>query len=298
MVASNPRSSNACETCRRRKVKCSGEQPCDACVKHGWECAFGRTGRRRYSEAHVQRLLERIQSYEERYGTDCNGCSASPPVAPVDNPHRPPPQPGPVTLGYNAASDQPQESIPYEDSVTGISPATDLTSGPAFESQVRFLLDLSKPCPSPASVIYSSQRIPCGSRAQWASVRTLLNHTDEPPIPSLEASQQLLDQFLFYLGVSKHFFDSRSFSDSMVLLFQTPESREQQKRTSWFTEYLLVMAMAKLMDVEPSSCQPPGSDLFAEARPISNGAIASMMLIFIKLLANWAGIAPRHRAGM
>jgi len=51
----------------------------------------------------------------------------------------------------------------------------------------------------------------------------------------------------------------------MVLLFQTPESREQQKRTSWFTEYLLVMAMAKLMDVEPSSCQPPGSDLFAEA---------------------------------
>lgn len=77
-------------------------------------------------------------------------------------------------------------------------------------------------------------------------METLVDDVDDPSIPSLEESQHLLDQFLFYLGVSQHFFDSRSFSDSMILLFQSPETREKQKRSQWYIEYLLVMAMAKL----------------------------------------------------
>lgn len=36
-------------------------------------------------------------------------------------------------------------------------------------------------------------------------------------------------------------------------------------RSPWFTEYLLVMAMAKLINVRHPTSQPPGSDLFAEA---------------------------------
>ncbi|KAJ5272975.1 hypothetical protein N7478_008100 [Penicillium angulare] len=81
----------------------------------------------------------------------------------------------------------------------------------------------------------------------------------------MEESQYLLDQFLYYMGVSQHFIDPRSFSDSMVLLFQTKETREQQKQTTWYTEYLLVMAMAKLIEGDQPKSQPPGSDLFAEA---------------------------------
>ncbi|KAJ5623566.1 hypothetical protein N7490_012171 [Penicillium lividum] len=61
MAPQNPRSANAyiysvperCETCRRRKVKCTGERPCRACIKHNLECVFGTTGRRKYSEACV-----------------------------------------------------------------------------------------------------------------------------------------------------------------------------------------------------------------------------------------------------
>jgi proline utilization trans-activator len=84
-------------------------------------------------------------------------------------------------------------------------------------------------------------------------------------IPSLEESQHLLDQFLFYLGVSQHFFDPRSFSDNLGLLFQSPETKRQQMNTTWFAEYLLVMAMAKLMDVKNPTSQTPGAELFAEA---------------------------------
>lgn len=50
-----------------------------------------------------------------------------------------------------------------------------------------------------------------------------------------------------------------------MLLFQSSETREEVKRSTWYTEYLLVMAMAKLMDVENPTSQPPGSALFTEA---------------------------------
>lgn len=116
-----------------------------------------------------------------------------------------------------------------------------------------------------SSGVYPNVHGPGGLVGQWASVRGLVDDVDDPSIPSLEDSQHLLDQFLYYLGVSQHFFDPRSFSDAMVLLFQTVETREHQKRTTWYTEYLLVMAMAKLMDVEQPTSQPPGSGLFTEA---------------------------------
>lgn len=83
--------------------------------------------------------------------------------------------------------------------------------------------------------------------------------------PSLEESQHLLGQFLFYLGVNQHFFDPRSFSDDLMLLFQNAETRREQMSSPWFIEYLLVMAMAKMMDVKHSTSKPPGSNLFAEA---------------------------------
>jgi hypothetical protein len=38
-----------------------------------------------------------------------------------------------------------------------------------------------------------------------------------------------------------------------MLLFQSPETRQEQINSPWFTEYLLVMAMAKLMDVKKSN---------------------------------------------
>ncbi|THC94113.1 hypothetical protein EYZ11_006402 [Aspergillus tanneri] len=204
---------------------------------------------------YVKLLLDKIRSFEGRYGSESVG------------PNRSAQQSEPVTPAWNVTSNQPQpqENLSCEDGIAGISPATDLTSGPAFESQVKYLLDRSKPCVSPASGMHPSHRGPRESGPRWTSARTLVNDADEPTIPSLEESHHLLDKFLFYLGVNQHFFDPRSFCDSMVLLFQTPETWEQQKRTTWYTEYLLVMAMAKLMDVEQSTCQPPGSDLFAEA---------------------------------
>lgn len=62
-----------CETCRKRKVKCTGEKPCRACVKHNLQCIFGTTGRRKYSEAEVKQLLDKIRIYEERLASGAEG---------------------------------------------------------------------------------------------------------------------------------------------------------------------------------------------------------------------------------
>ncbi|KAF2716167.1 hypothetical protein K431DRAFT_235962 [Polychaeton citri CBS 116435] len=43
---------NSCQACHRRKVKCSGTQPCQSCSKHDWECNYGDVGRKRYSESY------------------------------------------------------------------------------------------------------------------------------------------------------------------------------------------------------------------------------------------------------
>lgn len=105
----------------------------------------------------------------------------------------------------------------------------------------------------------------------------------------------MLDQFLFYLGVSQHFFDPRSFSDDLMLLFQSPDTRQQQINSPWFTEYLLVMAMAKLMDVKHPTSQTPGADLLAEALkrlpPLHDmggeGVVAVEILTLITTYLQW-----------
>lgn len=133
-----------------------------------------------------------------------------------------------------------------------------------------------------------------GPHSHWTSVDTLLEDPIES-LPSLEQSRHLLEQFLFYLGVSQHFFDSRTFSDSLVLLFQNPETREEVERSTWYTEYLLVMAMAKLMDVENPTPHPPGSALFTEAlsrlpplhRLGGEGVIAVEILTLMATYLQW-----------
>ncbi|KAL3252956.1 hypothetical protein ABHI18_009814 [Aspergillus niger] len=311
MVTSNSRSTNACEACRRRKVKCSGEQPCHGCIKRNWECIYSHTGRMRYSQAQVKKLLDTIRDYEERLATRGGGDITGPlpsSSAPDPDPSRSLGQPEPTspnnstTLGNHIPEERPSEVLPYDESVDGISPATDLTSGPAFESQVRSLLDRSKAHRPVSSGGYQGHRGPDALVGRWATVRELVEGVKDAEIASLEESHQLLDQFLYYLGVSQHFFDPRSFSDSMVLLFQTPESREEQKQTTWYTEYLLVMAMAKLMDVERPTSEPPGADLFAEALrrvpPMQSlgeeGVIAVEILALVATYLQWCD--RRHDA--
>ncbi|KAJ5316717.1 hypothetical protein N7508_001225 [Penicillium antarcticum] len=297
MVSSNPRSTNACETCRRRKVTCSGEKPCRACIKHNWECTFGHSGRRRYSEAQVKHLLDRIQVYEEQLQSQTTGDTISSLPSPNEAQRtsgRRSLQGGSPTTG-DTPKDVAEGNLSYADGDSTISPETDLASGPAFESQVRSLLDNSRSSEVTFHGTHSSPHVSSTPGSQWSSIKELVSDAPDLSIPSMEESQHLLDQFLFYLGVSQHFFDSRSFSDNLGLLFQSPEAKHRQMNTIWFAEYLLVMAMAKLMDVKHPTSQTPGAELFAEALKLlpplhqmgGEGVMAVEILTLIATYLQW-----------
>ncbi|PLB48464.1 hypothetical protein P170DRAFT_411341 [Aspergillus steynii IBT 23096] len=283
------RASNACETCRRRKVKCSGDKPCVSCVKHNWECNYGYVGRRRYSEAQVKHLLDKIRSYEEQLSSRSTAPQPSPLAAEQASTGLP--QLGVTSSLENLEPyDESHDPLQCSDDLAGISPATDLTSGPAFESQVRSLLNRTHDDYSRHT--FDRAR---GAGGEQFSERAFQDHATEICIPSMEESQQLLDQFLFYLGISQHFFDSRRFLDSLMLLYQSPEMREQQKRTMWYIEYLLVMAMAKLIYVDQPTSHIPGVDFFNEALRLlpplhelgDHGVIAVEILTLIATYMQW-----------
>ena len=48
-------------------MKCSGDKPCRACTKHNWECTFGHSGRRRFSEASVNAPLASRANLADRF---------------------------------------------------------------------------------------------------------------------------------------------------------------------------------------------------------------------------------------
>ncbi|OQE05714.1 hypothetical protein PENVUL_c022G01821 [Penicillium vulpinum] len=273
----------------------------------------------RSTNAQVKHLLEKIRTYEEQLGSRSveDTVSSLPSPVPLNETlNHQSAQRSSSTPGNKEPPNQSQDELLYPDNDPAISPgnltalsssrsacehgltlreATDLTSGPAFESQVRSLLDRSHSSDrnfhgSTSNFQYRADQLP-----QWTSVRGLVDNVAGVSFPSLEESQHLLDQFLFYLGVSQHFFDPRSFSDDLMLLFQSPDTRQQQINSPWFTEYLLVMAMAKLMDVKNPTSQTPGTDLFAEAlkrlSPLHHmggeGVVAVEILTLVATYLQW-----------
>lgn len=54
------RTSNACQICRDKKVKCSGQQPCKYCAKRGLDCVFAASEKRKlYSISYVLPCVHR-----------------------------------------------------------------------------------------------------------------------------------------------------------------------------------------------------------------------------------------------
>ncbi|KAM0792179.1 hypothetical protein ACM66B_004876 [Microbotryomycetes sp. NB124-2] len=64
----------SCTSCRRRKVKCSGEQPCSSCVLYQEECSYDakHDGRKTASKAYVAALEQRVKELEALLATAGN----------------------------------------------------------------------------------------------------------------------------------------------------------------------------------------------------------------------------------
>ncbi|KKA28365.1 hypothetical protein TD95_000204 [Thielaviopsis punctulata] len=90
----------ACLTCRSKKVKCSGGNPCQYCSKRGLPCQATAPGQRRaYSVTRIQELESRLAEYERSMSASTSPpaqSAAAPPPAHTSShshsrPHAPPP---------------------------------------------------------------------------------------------------------------------------------------------------------------------------------------------------------------
>lgn len=150
--------------------------------------------------------------------------------------------------------------------------ATEKASGPAFESRVRSLFhnhSEQDPQRRPSLAVETADRNGTPSRSndsEWCSTVNLIEAVRSKALPTEAESHRLFELFLSYMGGNQHFLDTRSFSDHLTLLFEGPGTRSAQMKTTWFIQYLLVMAMGKLMDDDTAtSSDLPGAAYFAEA---------------------------------
>ncbi|KAK2033093.1 fungal-specific transcription factor domain-containing protein [Colletotrichum zoysiae] len=260
-AAVKARSANACNTCRRRKVKCSGEHPCRNCARNNLDCEFG-DGRKRYSESYVSELRATLSRYEDQI----KELSKQPRAYPVPQSRR---------VSNAASNPSPTGIAPFEP--TGEVPPPSYASiesapGPLFEQRLRSLFheNNGKDRDSPEKDVpehlehEDSRDLPF--TPEWTSTNELIKGIPHQAFPKEAESNRLLNLFNSYMGVTQHFLDQRTFTDNMTLLFQSQASRARQMDTPWFTLYLLVMAMGKLMEEDPREVRgPPGAFWFAEA---------------------------------
>ncbi|KAL0943278.1 zn 2cys6 transcription factor [Colletotrichum truncatum] len=248
------RSANACNTCRRRKVKCSGEQPCRNCVRNKLDCEFG-AGRQRYSEAYVQELRATVTRYESQI-RELKQSTPAPTQGGVsvalEN-----------TLGI--APTEPTGEVPPPPSYSSIERAP----GPLFEQRVRNLFHNSgRDSPeqdSPESNSHENQQ-DAPFTPEWTSTEELIRGIPPQTMPTEAESNRLLGLFNDYMSGNQHFIDQRTFADNLTLLFQNQATRAKQLNSPWFTQYMLVMAMGKLMEADRRIYDgPPGAFYFAEA---------------------------------
>lgn len=189
---------------------------------------------------------------------------------------------------------------------------TEQASGPAFESRVRSLfhshtegdsrqLPTLTPVGEQAASATAAGLSPDGS--EWCSTVDLVDGAPTLDLPTEPEAHRLLELFLMHMGTNQHFLDLRNFSDSLTLLYQNPTSQKKQKSTMWFTQYLLIMAMGKLMDDDTASSRDlPGASYFAEAmrrlpplhRLGSCGIIAVEILCLVTTYLQWCD--RRHDA--
>ncbi|KAF4960069.1 hypothetical protein FSARC_10564 [Fusarium sarcochroum] len=261
------KTSLACLTCRKKKVKCSGTVPCEYCYKRGLECSVPlRQERRVYSVTHVEDLENRLAQYEGRdqdMGEWLPDATDDPPQSPFVTGHdaqQPQGTPVAVSSPVSRHTARPETSIP----LTGRSIETDssLSSSATFGFRVQNLLSHARhtretPRPTPTAHAFNNRR----SSPRQANIP----HNDPLRLlPSESEAYRLLEFVSLYIGQSQSHFDVREVSDNIELYYTDPEG-QLGPPTPWFLRMSIIFAVGKLLSGDSagqSGDTYPGSSLF------------------------------------
>ncbi|KAL6923302.1 hypothetical protein FSST1_000576 [Fusarium sambucinum] len=280
------KTSLACLTCRKKKVRCSGTTPCQYCTKRGLDCTVPEHGHKRM---YMANRIEELESKLARYERD--GYDGLPSTLP--------PRASEPPVSSTAHIDQTREPAihPQLSQSSPHDPQHNRSRSSSFiRPSTSFSAPLSQPKyptydgtqASPAATILAGSSLSSshtfGSRVQdllgssraeleqsgkpWISpeanqVHEIISHpwrlssNDFPKLPPRHEAQRLLDTALFYIGQSQHHIDAREFSDKMWAFYQNRDDPAQLE-SLWVLEMILMIAIGTLFDADPE-----GNDEFS-----------------------------------
>ncbi|GKT54620.1 fungal specific transcription factor domain-containing protein [Colletotrichum tofieldiae] len=297
------RTSNACQICRDKKVKCSGQRPCKYCSKRGLNCIFSASEKRKlYSVSQIRELEDKVAFYE-RQGREKSAPGAASSPAPTSPMGRVPS--GGQNPDADAArndKDVAQDGNRLGGSVTtpSVSSALDqprtVMSQPTFSptlervrtgeavpmsttSPVRTgraialesALSSSETFGSEIKTLLVSRSNPGSTVSPSASAVTPVPHIDRRgldaigPWPTEEEAHAMLDVVIFNVGISQQLFDVRAFSDNLSVLYHESNA-DVRLPEIWIVEALLVFAVGRLLQGrDDENGDLPGATYFREA---------------------------------
>ncbi|KAJ2972206.1 hypothetical protein NQ176_g7287 [Zarea fungicola] len=270
------RTSVACDTCRDRKVKCSGGNPCRYCQKRSLECVFQVSRKRKlFPLDHVQGLERRVARYEAEWLSNlhdhgmffpfhlshgpCNEWSAKDLPFGLGEAIEQPPGEQLPTERQNTTFQSTSPAGPSPSSTAGeISTYQALSSSRTFGAEIHRLLNT----PSPSTPFQSSP-----SQQQDIQSIAYIKPSTLPLVdclPSENAARKYLEVVIFYIGQSQHFIDARAFSDNLDRLYSNTSPRPDLSNVE-IVEILLVLAVGRQMLHSPGSEDSVSSDTLFRA---------------------------------
>ncbi|RDH26966.1 hypothetical protein BDQ94DRAFT_164039 [Aspergillus welwitschiae] len=257
------RVTNACERCKKRKVKCSGNSPCETCTSRGATCIFQKAEKKvivseRYLR-HLQECYTRTEAAHKERETSCTDNRSSPTTREVASPNirlNEVVGEGPIMNPLVSST-----SFYLRDTI-GHYRFCGPSSTWSFSQRVFLMLKAHEPN-------FLSPELPFhvdGSIWELRWTRTTLDDS------SMFEGLPSLNDMLYLLTVVKHhscemlfLVDEQEFMPRLHEFYE--KGIETAKRNLlWFVQYLLIVALAKgLLAVSKSPGTPPGSPFFERA---------------------------------
>ncbi|KAL4880748.1 hypothetical protein BJY04DRAFT_207920 [Aspergillus karnatakaensis] len=262
------RSTNACQRCRKQKIKCSGLQPCNTCHKRKLTCVFDdRDQKVLVTRGFIEDLQRRIALLER----DEDDLSSLHSYVEQDRAR-------PDDGGDNAPVTDPRLTQSMEGAdltnplSTGPSAFTTAASGRTFYlgtssnwSFARKILSMTHEHLYNAalptdSLLFEGSTYDLG----WDGSRTTV-HPEAPIVPTLDYSIYLINAVKFHAGQLYHLFDEGAFMGGLYAFYEDPQ-QQMAMDCLWYIHYLVIIALGKSLVVNRNrDTRPPGCEFFTRA---------------------------------
>ncbi|KAL4948001.1 hypothetical protein BDW69DRAFT_102889 [Aspergillus filifer] len=262
------RSTNACQRCRKQKIKCSGFQPCNTCHKRKLTCVFDdRDQKVLVTRGFIEDLQRRVALLER--GDE----NLSSPRSFVEQDRGRPDDGGNDDPAGDAGYDQNAEGADLTNPLsTGPSAFTTSGTGQIFYlgtssnwSFARKILSMTHEHLYNSSLptdclLFEGTTYDLG----WDGQRTTVYH-EAPIVPTLDYSIYLINAVKFHAGQLYHLFDEGTFMGGLYAFYEDPIQR-MTTDVLWYIHYLVIVSLGKALVVQRNrDTRPPGCEFFTRA---------------------------------